>query len=267
MKAQSDNNLMKTVANNSMTSNELDIIYRDDEYIAINKPAGLLVHPSIIDRHETDNALDMLQRQIGQSVFMIHRLDKPTSGVLMFGLSSEAARRSVAEFTAGEVRKTYLAVVRGYTLAQQVIDSPLKPVRDKIMAGREKQNKGPKPALTHIRQLARVELPIAVSRYPTSRYCLVEVHPRTGKMHQIRRHMKHIRHPVIGDTSYGDPVHNRYFRDRWNAHRLMLAATELEFTHPFTKIKSRICAPLDPLFISVLADLDWMTVIPETWST
>lgn len=261
-----DNNPLKTSATGLATMEELAIIYRDDDYIAINKPAGLLVHPSIIDRHEPDNALDILKRQLGQSVYMIHRLDKPTSGVLMFGLSSEAARKSVAGFTAGEIRKTYLAVVRGYAPAEQVIDTPLKPVKDKIMMGREKQNKAPKPALTNIRQLASVELPVSVSRYPTSRYSLVEVHPKTGKMHQIRRHMKHIRHPVIGDTKYGDPVHNRYFRDRWNAHRLMLAATELEFIHPFTQVKSTIHAPLDATFTTVLSDLDWMSMIPENWA-
>jgi len=248
-----------------MAVNELEIIYRDDTYIAINKPAGLLVHPSIIDRHETDNALDLLQQQIGQPAYMIHRLDKPTSGILMFGLSSEAARKSVATFSTGEVRKTYLAVVRGYTEEQQVIDSPLKPVKDKIMVGREKQNKAPKAALTRIQKLAQAELPVAVGRYSTARYSLVEVHPKTGKMHQIRRHLKHIRHPVVGDTNYGDPVHNRFFRERWNAHRLMLAATQLEFLHPFTREKVQITAPLDPLFVSILSDLDWLGVIPDTW--
>jgi tRNA pseudouridine65 synthase len=248
-----------------MAVKELEIIYRDDAYIAINKPAGLLVHPSIIDRHESENALDLLQQQIGQAVYMIHRLDKPTSGILIFELSSEAARKSVATFSTGQVRKTYLAVVRGYTEDQQVIDSPLKPVKDKIMVGREKQNKAPKAALTRIQKLAEVELQVAVGRYPTARYSLVEVHPKTGKMHQIRRHLKHIRHPVVGDTKYGDPVHNRFFRERWNAHRLMLAATQLEFFHPFTLEKIRITAPLDTLFISILSDLDWLDVIPDTW--
>jgi len=251
--------------NQTMQNRELDIIYKDDSYIAINKPAGLLVHPSIIDRHESENALEILQQQIGQKVYMVHRLDKPTSGVLMFGLNSEAARRSVAAFTTGNVHKIYLAVVRGYTESEQQIDSPLKQIRDKIMAGREKQDKEPKPALTRIRTLAGIELPVAIGRYPTSRYSLVEAHPQTGRMHQIRRHLKHIRHPVVGDTSYGDPVHNRYFRERWDAHRLMLSAIELEFTHPFTQNLTRICAPLDPVFTAILSDLDWINGLPESW--
>ncbi|MBT7893135.1 MAG: pseudouridylate synthase [Deltaproteobacteria bacterium] len=250
-----------------MSEEKLDIIYQDDHYVAINKPAGLLVHPSIIDKHEPDNALHILQNQIEQSVYMIHRLDKPTSGVLIFGLSSKAARGCVAAFTAGDVQKTYLAIVRGYTDEQLVIDHPLKSVPDKIMRGREKQNKPSKPALTHIRQLAQIEQPVAVGRYPTSRYSLVEAHPKTGKMHQIRRHLKHIRHPIIGDTKYGDPLHNRSFRDLWNAHRLLLASTELEFIHPFTSSKVRIYAPLDPLFISILSAWNWLQVIPESWLT
>lgn len=250
-----------------MSAEKLDIIYQDDYYVAINKPAGLLVHPSIIDKHEPDNALHLLQKQIERPVYMIHRLDKPTSGVLLFGLSSEAARKSVADFTLGDVRKIYLAVVRGYTEEQQVIDYPLKSVPDKIMRGREKQGKAPKPALTMIRQLATVELPVAVGQFPTSRYSLVEAHPKTGKMHQIRRHMKHIRHPLIGDTKYGDPLHNRYFRERWHAHRLLLAATELEFRHPYTASKVLLCAPLGPLFISILSSLGWLQVIPDSWLT
>ncbi len=250
-----------------MPQEKLDIIYQDDHYIAINKPSGLLVHPSIIDKHEPDNALHILQTQIGQAAYMIHRLDKPTSGVLIFGLSSEAARECVAAFTSGDVKKTYLAIVRGYTDGQQIIDCPLKPVPDKIMRGRAKQNKAPKPALTHIRQRAQVELPIAVGRYSTSRYSLVEAHPKTGKMHQIRRHLKHIRHPIIGDTKYGDPLHNRYFREKWNAHRLLLASTEIEFIHPFISSKIRIYAPLSPLFTSILSALDWLQVIPDSWLT
>jgi len=250
-----------------MPQEKLDIIYQDDHYVAINKPAGLLVHPSIIDKHEPDNALHILQDQIQQPAYMIHRLDKPTSGVLIFGLNSDAARKCVAAFTAGDVRKTYLAVVRGYVDNHQIIDHPLKSVPDKIMRGREKQNKAPKPALTHIRQLAQVELPIAVGRYPTSRYSLVEAHPKTGKMHQIRRHLKHIRHPVIGDTKYGDPLHNRYFREKWNAYRLLLASTEIEFIHPFTSSKVRISASLDPLFASILSAWDWLRIIPDSWLT
>lgn len=248
-----------------MAAKSLDIVYHDDDLVAVNKPAGLLVHPTIIDHHETENALDALQQQMGQKLYMVHRLDKPTSGVLLFGLSSRVARKCVADFTAGRVNKTYLAVVRGYADEEQAIDKPLKQVKDKIMVGREKQNKAPKAALTHTRRLAKVELPVAIGRYSTSRYSLVEAHPKTGRMHQIRRHMKHIRHPVVGDTSYGDPVHNRFFRERWNAHRLMLASTEVTFIHPFTQSPVRICAPLDPVFMRVLSDLDWLSVIPKSW--
>ncbi|MBU2646448.1 pseudouridylate synthase [bacterium] len=248
-----------------MPTEPLEIIYQDDHYVAINKPAGLLVHPSIIDRHEPDNALDILQTQLGRPVYTIHRLDKPTAGVLLFGLSPEAAREAVAVFTAGEVRKTYLAVVRGDTEAQQVIDYPLRPVPDRIMQGRERPHKAPKEAQTHLRRLGQVELPVAVGRYPTSRYSLLEIHPKTGKMHQIRRHLQHIRHPVIGDTRYGDRHHNRAFRERWGTRRLLLTAVELEFHHPFLASRIRVNATLDPLFVSILAALGWLPLIPVSW--
>ncbi len=248
-----------------MSEEKLEIIYQDDHYVAINKPAGLLVHPSVIDRHEPDNALHILQHQIGQSLYTIHRLDKPTSGVLLFGLSSDAARECLSVFTSGDTQKTYLAIVRGYMDEQLVIDKPLKSVPDKMMRGREKPNKSPKPALTHVRQLAQIEQPIPVGRYATSRYSLVEAHPKTGKRHQIRRHMKHIRHPIIGDTKYGDPRHNRYFRERWGVQRLLLASTELEFFHPFTSSRVCISARLDPILTSILSAWDWLQVIPDSW--
>ncbi|MFH2129748.1 MAG: pseudouridine synthase [bacterium] len=248
-----------------MPKEKLEIIYQDDHYVAINKPAGLLVHPSIIDRHEPDNALDILQTQLGRPVYTIHRLDKPTAGVLLFGLSPDAAREGVAVFTAGDVRKTYLAVVRGVTEEQQVIDYPLKQVPDKIMKGRERPHKAPKEALTHLRRLGQVELPVAVGRYPTARYSLLEIHPKTGKMHQIRRHLQHICHPVIGDTRYGDRHHNRAFRERWGTRRLLLTAVELEFHHPFFLTRTRIDAALDPLFVSIIAALDWLPLVPDAW--
>jgi len=248
-----------------MTASALEIIYRDDDYIAINKPSGLLAHTTIIDRHAAENARDVLERQIGQKPFLIHRLDKPASGVLLFGLSPEAARRGVAAFSAGAVRKTYVAVVRGYLASEQTIDSSLKQVRDKIMAGRERLNKPPRSATTRVRPLAGAELPVAVGRYRTARYSLVAVHPASGRRHQIRRHLKHVSHPVIGDTTYGDALHNRFFRSRWNVHRLLLAAVELEFTHPFAQTPLRIHAPLDAVFREVLEALSWVRAIPEAW--
>jgi len=104
---------------------DLTILFRDPHLIAIDKPAGLLVHRSAIDRRETRFALQLLRDQIGQRVYPVHRMDKPTSGVLLFALHVDAARRMTALFTERRVHKTYLAVVRGHTPVADVIDYPL----------------------------------------------------------------------------------------------------------------------------------------------
>ncbi|MCW8904143.1 pseudouridine synthase, partial [Sedimenticola sp.] len=163
---------------------ELTILYRDEHYIAVDKPAGLLVHRTRISE-DTRFVLQTLRDQIGRRVYPVHRLDRPTSGVLVFGLDSDAARRLVQLFEQRQVRKRYLAVVRGYTAESDVIDYPL----------REEGHKAPQAAVTGYRRLATVELPIAVGRYASARYSLLEVRPETGRMHQIRKHMKHIFHP------------------------------------------------------------------------
>lgn len=211
---------------------ELDILYQDAHLIAINKPAGLLVHPSLVDRHETRSAMTLLRDQIGQFVYPVHRLDKPTSGVLLFALSPEIARRLTASFTEKRIEKRYLAVVRGYTEAAGLIDHPLKERYDKMTDRRAKKDKSPQQAVTEYRQLMTLELPVRVDRYSTSRYSLVEITPLTGRKHQIRRHFKHLSHPIIGDTSYGKSNHNRLFMERYDCRRLLLAATHLGLAHP-----------------------------------
>ena len=243
----------------------LALLYQDAHYVAVNKPAGLLVHRSKIDRHETRFALQMVRDQTGHHVYPVHRLDKPTSGVLVFGFTPEAARRLGEAFAQREVTKTYLAVVRGYLDAYGIIDHPLKERLDKKTDARARRDKPPQPAVTAYRRLAQVEVPFAVGRYPTSRYALAEVHPQTGRMHQIRRHFKHIAHPLIGDAKYGKSRHNRFFSTHYGCARLLLAATELAFTHPFTHAPLTLTAPLDAAFASVLAHLDWQGAVPSAW--
>ena len=210
----------------------LEIIYQDKHLVAINKPSGLLVHRSNIDRHETRFALQLLRDQLGQHVYPVHRLDKPTSGVLLFALSSEIARLLSESFSSNLVKKTYLAIVRGWCPEQGSIDHPLKPQFDKMTDKDKLKNKPAQQTLTHFNRLATVELPFAVDRYPQSRYSLVEVKPVTGRKHQIRRHFKHIAHPIIGDTEHGDHRHNRMFRERLNVDQMCLVATELKILDP-----------------------------------
>ncbi len=226
----------------------LDILYQDEQLIAINKPAGLLVHRSMIDRHETQFALQMVRDQIGQRVYPVHRLDKPTSGILLFALSSEIAGLMTEIFTARETQKEYLAIVRGYSDMHQVIDYPLKEVLDKMTDRQAKQNKAAQNAVTEYQRLATVELSYAIGRYPTARYSLIKARPKTGRKHQIRRHMKHIFHPIVGDTTHGDGRHNQLFRDAFDCQRLLLHAAILGFVHPLSGDSVLINAPLDKSF-------------------
>ncbi|ATX82737.1 tRNA pseudouridine synthase C [Mariprofundus ferrinatatus] len=235
----------------------LDILYRDEWLIAINKPAGLLVHRSMIDKHETRFAMQMVRDQIGQHVWPLHRLDKPTSGVLLFALNSETARKVGDLFCAGMVSKEYLAVVRGYTEEQGIIDYPLKEELDKKSDQKADSNKPAQDAVTQYCRLATVELPNAVGRYDTARYSLLSITPKTGRKHQIRRHMKHIFHPIVGDTTHGDGRQNTFFRNHFNCRRLLLAATSLNFPHPETGEQITIHAPLEDSFSNVVDLLGW----------
>ena len=228
----------------------LEILYRDEHLVAINKPTGLLVHRSSIDRRETRFAVQLLRNQLGQRVYPVHRLDKPTSGVLLFALSGEMAGRLARDFAEQLVKKRYLAVVRGWPEEQGEINYPLV---DGPEWGRQSAPETPRPAVTRYRTLARSEVPFAVGRYyPQSRYALLETFPQTGRRHQIRRHFKHIFHPLIGDTRYGEGRHNRLFRDHFAAERLLLHAQELVCNHPCSGDRLTITAPLPADFQQTL---------------
>ncbi|MEN9501408.1 MAG: tRNA pseudouridine(65) synthase TruC [Pseudomonadota bacterium] len=211
----------------------LEILYHDAYLVAINKPSGLLVHRSPIDRHETRFAIQLTRDQIGQRVYPVHRLDKPTSGVLLFALDSDTARRMTEQFTHGQVQKTYLAVVRGYTPRDGIIDYALQEQLDALADADADPDKPAQAAITHYQCLATTELPFAVGRYPSSRYSLVALQPKTGRKHQLRRHMKHIFHPIVGDTTHGDGKQNAFFRQQFACQRLLLHAQQLRFTHPY----------------------------------
>ncbi len=211
-----------------MNSEALDILYQDDRYVAVDKPAGLLVHRSNIDKYETRFCVQLLRDQLGKHVFPCHRLDKPTSGVLLFALDKEALVAANDLFVQHRISKTYHAIVRGWIDEAGTIDHPLKDITD----SGEKSGGG--SAVTEFHRLRKFEIDVPLGRYPTARYSLVELSPETGRMHQLRRHMKHLNHHIIGDTNYGDGLHNRFFREHFNSSRLLLNASWLEFVHPFT---------------------------------
>lgn len=235
----------------------LEILYQDEQLVAVNKPSGLLVHRSMIDKTETEFALQMVRDQIGQFVYPIHRLDKPTSGVLMFALSKEMAKAMSGVFQSGESKKEYIAVVRGYIEEQGIIDYPLKEQLDKMTDSKAQQDKEAQDAVTEFKRLATVELPYAVSRYNVARYSLVKLFPKTGRKHQLRRHMKHLLHPIVGDTTHGRGEHNKLFREKLDSHRLLLHANALEFMHPMTGDIIRIEAKIDEVFQSLFQHFKW----------
>ncbi|MDH5183875.1 MAG: tRNA pseudouridine(65) synthase TruC [Gammaproteobacteria bacterium] len=226
-------------------NNPPEIIYQDENYVAMNKPSGLLVHRSMIDRHETQFALQIMRDHLGQRVYPLHRLDKPTSGVLLFALHQDMARKMMPLFSGKQVNKRYVSIVRGYTEEQGLIDYPLKEQLDKISDADADQDKEAQDAITSYRRLEMVELPIAVGRYETARYSLVELLPQTGRRHQLRRHMKHIFHPIVGDTTHGDGKQNQLFRRQWEINHLMLHARELSFVCPETQADICIRASFD----------------------
>lgn len=241
------------------STGELPILYQDDAIVVVNKPSGLLVHRSPIDRHETRFAVQLLRDQLGRHVFPVHRLDKGTSGALAFALDKAAATALAEQFAGKRVRKTYVAIVRGWPQAEGVIDHPLDAVPD---AYAPTADSAPKPCRTAYRLLATVELPVRVDRYPTSRYALVELEPETGRRHQLRRHLAHLSHPIVGDSTYGKGRHNRLFAERYGVRRLLLACVALEFTHPATGATVRVQADAGPEFDALQRQLSW-TATPQ----
>ena len=238
----------------------MEILYHDDHFVAVNKPAGLLVHRSPIDRHETRFALQVVRDLLGRRVYPVHRLDRATSGVLLFALSPDTACQLGAAFADGRMRKGYLTVVRGCLDDGGVIDHPLAGVTDRRLLP-SKSDGTARDAVTRYRRLASVELPFAVGRYATSRYSLAAASPVTGRRHQLRRHFKHIFHPVIGDTRYGEGRHNRFFREELGCSRLLLHARELTFHHPVGGEQVVISAPLDDSFAALLDRLGWREAV------
>ncbi len=230
----------------------LKILYRDPHLVAVHKPAGLLVHRSQVDVHATENCMSLLRNQIGQWVYPIHRLDRPVSGILLFALDPETAHQLGTAFLERKTHKTYLALVRGFCQNEDAINYPLKEEQDEATDKRANSDPTPKPAVTRYTCLSKVEIPEPVGRYASARYSLMALHPITGRKHQLRRHMKHIFHPIVGDTTHGDGCHNRFFRDRFASSALMLSATELEFFHPASGERLHLRTQPDPDFMGTL---------------
>ncbi len=205
------------------TATTFEILYEDADIIAINKPPGILVHRSRLSEDRVF-VLQLLRDQIGQRLFPAHRLDRGTSGVLLFGKTTEAAAALGQQFMDKSLGKKYIALVRGFVQDEQTIDYPLAD---------EESGKGLVQAITYYKKLKQVTTDMAIGlRYSTARFSLVEVEPETGRRHQIRKHFAHLRHPIIGDPRHGDVKHNKYFREQFGITRLLLHARQLNIQHP-----------------------------------
>lgn len=234
----------------------LTILLQDEHLVAIDKPAGMLVHRSRIDVHAREFAMQTLRDQIGQPVFPVHRIDRPTSGVLLFALDSHIARELSEQFQQRTISKTYYAIVRGHSPTTGTWDEPLIEKPDKIVDRLADKDKPAQSAITKFETLQSWTIPFSTGKYPNSRYSLVDVQPLTGRKHQIRRHFNHMAHPLIGDTTHGDRRHNRLFREKLDVHRLLLVARTLTFEHPVAKELITITAPLGIEFEKAIQRLD-----------
>jgi len=225
---------------------KLQILYQDDLLVAINKPNGLLVHRTYIAEQDAQFALQLLRDQIDQKVFPIHRLDRKTSGVLMFALNSETVKIVQQQVENQSVTKKYLAIVRGWFPDEREVDYALTNDRGKTQE-----------AITHFKLIEKTEVNIPFGKHETSRYSLIEAHPKTGRQHQIRKHLNHLRHPIIGDRPHGCNKQNRLFKERWNMNTMMLHAETFICKHPISNEKLKIVAPLNSEFIRMLDELEF----------
>ena len=225
----------------------MPVLFQDEWLAVVDKPAGLMVHDSKLARGETEFLADMLRAQFERPIFLIHRLDRATSGCLLIAFDRDTASLLGRDFMSRDVEKDYLAVCRGWPEADIDLDYPLD-------GGPGKPQK--RPAVTGFVRLATGELPLPSSGFETSRYALLRCRPQTGRFRQIRRHLKHLSHHLIGDSSHGDGRHNRNFRMQ-GVHRMLLHAVRLSFRHPHSGERIETVAPLDAEFRKAFALFGW----------
>jgi tRNA pseudouridine65 synthase len=220
----------------------IEIVFEDDYIVAVNKPNNFLVHQSHYARNITEiTLLEKLQQQFGFPLYPVHRLDRKTSGIILLLKNKEFIPQFQELFTNNTIHKTYYAIVRGFAPETGKIDTPVKNDDTGVY----------KDALTNYKTISSIELDIPVTPYEKSRYSLLKLMPETGRMHQLRKHLNKINHPIVGDYKYGDRFHNRMFETEFNCNYLFLHAYQIEFTHPLTHQKMCFTAdfPLDWLLI------------------
>jgi tRNA pseudouridine65 synthase len=234
-----------------MQQKAIEVLYEDEYILAVNKPNNVLIHYSHYARNiKGATLIDLLERQFNKRFFPLHRLDRKTSGVIILAKEKEFISLFQELFFLDQIEKTYLGIVRGFSPAEGTIDSPVKNPDTKVY----------KEALTHYKTLASVTLDIPVHPYSQSRYSLIELKPKTGRMHQLRIHLNKISHPLVGDYKYGDRFHNRMYEEHFDCHNLFLHASTIEFIHPHTKAGIKIKAPINENWKKVMKQFEWSSI-------
>jgi tRNA pseudouridine65 synthase len=237
---------LTALAENVAQPEAIAVLYADESLAVVDKPAGLMAHASAMARGEDDFLVDRLREQFARKVHLVHRLDRATSDCLLVAFDASTAAALGAAFMSRDVNKDYLAICRGWTEVGIDLDYPLD-------GGPGKPEK--KPAQTRFLRLGTGELDLPSASHETSRYSLLQCTPLTGRYRQIRRHLKHLSHHLIGDSSHGDGRHNRNFRMQ-GVHRMLLHAWRLGFVHPGSGQALRVEAPLDAEFRRALSLLN-----------
>jgi tRNA pseudouridine65 synthase len=222
----------------------MEILFEDDHIIAVNKPNGIFVHRTSLDPLADTFVVQVVRDMIGQRVYPVHRLDRKTSGVLLLAKSKMVQTKLNEIFRERDIKKYYLAIVRGYTEDKFVIDYPLKNDNGKIQE-----------ALTVCSTISKVEIPVCSGTFPTSRYSLIHINPETGRRHQIRRHLAHVLHPIIGDRPHGCNKQNKFFLSHFQMNDMLLHASEISFFHPILQSDIKITAPLGSEFERMYKEL------------
>lgn len=239
----------KPICRDEKLIEELKIIFEDEWFVAIDKPHGLLVHKTNIAKDAKTSVLKILRKQLDKSIFTIHRIDRKTSGVLLMALNKSVQSALAKQFIEGKISKKYLAIVRGFTEEDGTIDYAIKDYSGKI-----------KEAVTDYKTIKRFELPLSFGKHPTSRYSLVALHPKTGRYHQLRMHMAHIFHPIIGDRPHGCNKQNKLFKEEFDLMDMMLHAAELSFHHPETNKRIILKADYSKSFNRILTTLKQQSI-------
>ena len=213
--------------------NEVKILYKDEFVVAVDKPSGLLVHPYWKETNEKDSLMARVRDLIGQKVYPLHRLDRPVSGIVLFGLSGEVVKNLQLHWHFANTKKEYITLCRNHLTEPGEWNFPLKNDKD-------------------VEQKAKT-LYWPLAQFEDTTLCRVQI--KTGRKHQIRRHFARRMFNIIGDTHKGNGPMNRKFREEYDLQRIFLHAWKLEIEHPETEELLKLTCPLPPELATVLEKL------------